>query len=839
MHKFKKAQAQNKLSIEKHLEANASLNSSSEEEDETNEDDVQNVVDKVLSAYKGQGIDAEKVISYLVNSFQSSSAVCLICISTVKKIDPIWNCRICYAFLHLSCILHWINDSLNYKRAKGITQIWACPKCRMEYGQDQIPRSYKCFCRKTIDPPYQPWMIPHSCGETCGKLLQPECGHKCVLLCHPGPCPPCAKMVMVKCYCGKLPAQPRRCNAKNWSCGNVCNTKYESCMHSCGNLCHTGECLPCMETVSLKCRCKSSQKEEKCHKGIWICEKPCNRKFSCNVHVCESTCHLPGDCGDCPMEKNRFCPCGKKRYEVSCRQQQVPACGDTCGKLLNCGSHYCNMRCHTDRCGQCLEVVTKTCRCGSYTKEIACVKEFHCNKKCTQTRLCGRHLCNKKCCDCVLKNASNLCEKICGETLNCRKHKCAAPCHSGPCYPCNRTDVIQCRCGSSRITVPCGTRKRIRPPPCNKSCKIPPICHHSKRETHKCHQGSCPPCKKVCGLIYKRCGHCCPATCHTKVWVKVKVNGAKSQPIGPWEKRQEDVMQLKTLPCPPCEVSVPVTCLGGHETRPWPCHMSRPSSCGRVCGRPLPCKNHTCELTCHKVGTVNEVDGTSSNGTPCMECVNECLFSRPTGCTHACPQPCHPAPCKPCKQLVRVSCHCGISTLYRHCVDLTSASSKRRNELLRCGNQCPKNYSCGHRCVNDCHSGTCTKGEECNKKVRLWCKCKRIKKDFLCSLIQKKQITVECDDVCESMKNERNQAQEAMMARKREAEELRNREEIEKFEKKFKPRRKKRDKYDNSKQSQDNTGYKRKIALIVAIIIVLIGVIIAYTNGLNFNILES
>lgn len=89
MHKFKKAQAQNKLSIEKHLEANALLNSSSEEEDETNEDDFQNVVDKVLSAYQGQGIDSEKVISYLVNSFQSSSAVCLICISTVKKIDPV------------------------------------------------------------------------------------------------------------------------------------------------------------------------------------------------------------------------------------------------------------------------------------------------------------------------------------------------------------------------------------------------------------------------------------------------------------------------------------------------------------------------------------------------------------------------------------------------------------------------------------------------------------------------------------------------------------------------------------------------------------------------------
>ncbi|XP_011876774.1 PREDICTED: NF-X1-type zinc finger protein NFXL1 [Vollenhovia emeryi] len=833
MQKFKRAQAQNKLSIERHLEANASLNSSSEEEDETNEEDVQNAVGKVLSAYQGQGMDAERVMSYLVNSFQTSSAVCLICISTVKKMDPIWNCDKCYAFLHMSCILHWINDSLSYKRARGITPIWACPKCRMEYDQEQIPRLYRCFCKKTVDPPHQPWAIPHSCGETCGKPLQPECGHKCVLLCHPGPCPPCAKMVSVKCYCGKLPAQPRRCNAKDWSCGTVCNKRYDSCAHSCSSLCHTDECPPCVEVTPLKCRCKSNEKVGECHEGTWVCEKPCNRRFSCNVHSCESTCHLPGDCGNCPLEKNRSCPCGKKRYEVSCRRQQVPTCGDTCGKLLDCGSHLCNMRCHADRCGQCLEVVTKACRCGSYTKEIACAKEFHCNKKCIQMRLCGRHLCNRKCCDCISKSTSNACEKTCENTLNCRKHKCAAPCHSGPCYPCTRTDVIQCRCGGSKITVPCGTRKRIKPPLCNKSCKIPPICHHSKRETHKCHHGPCPPCKKVCGLTHKRCGHTCPATCHTKVWVKSRANGIKAQPVGPWD-RPKDVMELKTLPCPPCEVSVPVTCLGGHETRPWPCHMSRPSSCGRSCGRLLPCENHACESTCHKLQTPdNESNG---GGAPCMECERECNFARPPGCTHACPRPCHPAPCKPCKQLVRVSCHCGISTLYRHCVNLTSATSKERDELLKCGNQCPKNYPCGHRCVNDCHSGECKGGEGCSKKVRLWCKCKRIKKDYLCSLLQKEPITVECDGVCESLRNERKEAQEAMIARKLEEEELRNREEIEKFEKKFKPRRKRKDKYDSAKQSRGSAKNRYRSAWILAIIVSIVGIIIAYLTAPDLNV---
>ncbi|XP_020287861.1 NF-X1-type zinc finger protein NFXL1 isoform X2 [Pseudomyrmex gracilis] len=620
------------------------------------------------------------------------------------------------------------------------------------------------------------------------------------------------------------------------------------------SLCHSGKCPPCEEVLLLKCRCKSNEKEGRCSESTWICEKPCNRKFSCNVHVCESTCHSPDDCGNCPLEKNRTCPCGKKRYEVSCEQQQVPTCGDTCGKLLDCGSHYCSMRCHTDRCGPCLEVVTKSCRCGSYTKELACVKEYHCNKKCTQMRQCGKHLCNRKCCDCVLKNTLNPCERTCENTLKCRKHKCGAPCHSGPCYPCNRTDVIQCRCGSNKITVPCGSKRR-KSLPCNKPCKIPPICHHSKQETHKCHQGPCPPCKKICGITYKRCGHSCQATCHTKVYVKVKTQPSVGYP---WDNKHEritsrdGIKQLKTLPCPPCEVSVPVTCLGGHETRLWPCYMSKPSSCGRSCDQLLSCKNHTCELICHKIR--NSESKSDDNGIPCMECEKSCQFARPQGCTHPCLQPCHPGSCEPCNQLVRVSCHCGISTLYRHCVDLTSATNEKRDELLKCGNQCPKNYSCGHRCVNDCHSGPCKGGEECSKKIRLWCKCKRIKKDFFCSLLQKEQITVECDNICESLMNERKEAEEARMAKKREVEELRNRKEIEKFQKKFKPRRKRKDKYEKSEQLRENVGTRAwklfkgfffnwnilliivNFVLVVACVICILAIVAMWNNAAESNL---
>lgn len=60
------------------------------------------------------------------------------------------------------------------------------PKCRSQYSQRAIPTRYLCFCGKKIDPAFDPWLPPHSCGEICGRKLKPLCGHSCLLLCHPG-----------------------------------------------------------------------------------------------------------------------------------------------------------------------------------------------------------------------------------------------------------------------------------------------------------------------------------------------------------------------------------------------------------------------------------------------------------------------------------------------------------------------------------------------------------------------------------------------------------------------------------------------------------------------------
>ena len=86
MRKFRRAQAQNQASIEKHLVANNVESSSSDDE---NEEVLETAVEKVLSTYQREGGDVNKTSSYLTETLQSGGAVCLICISSVKKTDAV------------------------------------------------------------------------------------------------------------------------------------------------------------------------------------------------------------------------------------------------------------------------------------------------------------------------------------------------------------------------------------------------------------------------------------------------------------------------------------------------------------------------------------------------------------------------------------------------------------------------------------------------------------------------------------------------------------------------------------------------------------------------------
>ena len=360
---------------------------------------------------------------------------------------------------------------------------WSCPKCRNESPAIFIPKEYRCYCGRERDPAFDPWQTPHSCGERCNRQLS-GCTHKCALLCHPGPCPPCPQTVQQACHCGQSSPVTRRCSAAAWSCGQECGGRLGCGAHFCPATCHPGECAPCERTSVQSCECKKTKEPRQCSAPQFKCGHPCGALLSCGFHNCDHICHPPGPCPPCPLSLDRHCPCGKSVVRLPCTEA-TPTCGDTCGKTLGCGSHTCAERCHRGSCPSCLQMKVKKCRCGARQKEVQCAKTFTCEAKCRLMRDCQRHQCNRKCCvgDCPP------CEQMCGKTLNCKNHKCLSRCHRGACYPCQLEVEVRCACGATKAKVPCGREKVTRPPRCRKPCSAPSNCHHEQRAPHPCHSG--------------------------------------------------------------------------------------------------------------------------------------------------------------------------------------------------------------------------------------------------------------------------------------------------------------------------------------------------------------
>lgn len=106
-----------------------------------------------------------------------------------------------------------------------------------------------------------------SCGERCDRPA-PGCAHPCMLLCHPGPCPPCPRAVSASCYCGALVTN-KRCGRQEFSCGGTCGAPLP-CGHTCPLVCHDGDCPPCNLASSVACRCGAEAAQLPCsQQGVY------------------------------------------------------------------------------------------------------------------------------------------------------------------------------------------------------------------------------------------------------------------------------------------------------------------------------------------------------------------------------------------------------------------------------------------------------------------------------------------------------------------------------------------------------------------------------------------
>ncbi|CAK9171785.1 unnamed protein product, partial [Ilex paraguariensis] len=701
--------------------------------------DLSNTIFKSYIEITGQSSpDLSKIQSFLTSS-RSGALSCLICLERIRPSDPTWSCSSrCFAVLHLLCIQSWARQSSDLSAARAAARaasvddhsFWHCPKCRIEYPKSQIPKTYLCFCGKLENPTHDPWVLPHSCGEICERPLKYNCGHYCLLLCHPGPCPACPKLVKTRCFCGAV-EDVKRCGFKNFSCYGVCKKLLDCGIHRCGEICHEGECPPCRAQGVYKCQCGQVEEQRECYERVFRCEIPCQRLLGCGKHLCSRGCHQ-GECGECPLQGKRTCPCGKRVYEGMACDVVVPVCGATCDKMLQCGFHRCPERCHRGPCIEtCRIVVTKSCRCGSLKKQVPCYQDLACERKCQRQRDCGRHACKRRCCD----GDCPPCSEICDRRLRCKNHKCPSPCHRGACAPCPIMVKISCFCGDTHFEVPCGTEKEQKPPRCPRPCHIAPLCNHgSKCKPHRCHYGACPPCRLICDEEYS-CGHKCKLRCH----------GPKPLPNPEFAlkpKKKKPNHQSECTPgslCPPCSELVWRSCVGHHigAERMMVCSARAEFSCDNLCGNLLPCTNHYCTYTCHTLKSRSLTSGQHERDLSCEVCNLPCQKERQPACPHPCPLLCHPSECPPCKVLIKRSCHCGSMVHVFECMYYNSLSGEEQMKVRSCRGPCHRKLAnCTHLCPEICHPGQCPSPDKCSKKVTVRCGCQNLKKEWLCQDVQ-------------------------------------------------------------------------------------------------------
>ena len=103
---------------------------------------------------------------------------------------------------------------------------------------------------KLKDPEFDQYITPHSCGEVCGRQRDRHCPHRCNVLCHPGPCPPCQAFTTKSCACGKTRQTVKCASASTTRCDKACEKTRNCGKHSCLSVCHEASCDPCSETVS-------------------------------------------------------------------------------------------------------------------------------------------------------------------------------------------------------------------------------------------------------------------------------------------------------------------------------------------------------------------------------------------------------------------------------------------------------------------------------------------------------------------------------------------------------------------------------------------------------------
>ena len=355
------------------------------------------------------------------------------------------------------------------------------------------------------------WTGTFDCGNGCQRRY--DCGkHTCEKKCHPQelttPHCPRSPDVVFYCPCGKTSlndvssALRETCEDPIPNCDKKC-LKRLPCVHSCLQTCHADDCMPCLMTVSISCRCGRTHSSTVCHQGNEErpqCMRACRATLNCGRHECgERCCSGEKKAAERQATKRKLRPLGASRL-VDEGFEAEHICTRSCGRMLKCGNHTCPELCHKGPCGSCREAIFDeiSCHCGKTVLQppLPCgTSPPPCRFDCERPRDCGHprvpHSCHgddetcpkcpflaQKPCLCGKKTLKTQpcwlsevrCGEVCGKKLKCGSHFCRKQCHRpGECEDIGRS------CQQA-----CGKAKKACGHPCEEQCHAPSSCREDK-----------------------------------------------------------------------------------------------------------------------------------------------------------------------------------------------------------------------------------------------------------------------------------------------------------------------------------------------------------------------
>lgn len=601
----------------------------------------------------------------IIEEIQNGTYVCLVCTSEIDSDCEIWSCESCFRVYDLECIRDWAIRGSSTKNKK-----WRCPSCNDEISK--IPSKFTCWCGK-VENPQSNSLIP-------------------------------------------------------FSCGNICNTKYEDCIHSCSSPCHPAQHPICGALGPvMKCQCGNHQRQVPCiitpYKTGWTCEDKCDISICDMGHKCIKNCHS-GFCGICHVPVKGSCYCGKNDLEIKCHDKYLKPCDDRVGigfceettkYFFDCNVHFEILDCQPPRISEPCKhspEVSNTCYCG-------------------KSPASGR----SKCTDPIPE-----CELVCGKLMDCGC-TCEMKCHEGPCE-CFKIIKTKCSCQNYEYLVPCKALQQEFSPQCEHKCDALLSC---RRHYHK---AQCCEYEKV-ALDRERL---------RKKQIRNKLVSNVNQDIMSIESIHictKNCNRLKACqkhscdalchagPCQPCLESTndDLVCNCGKTVIPAPVRCGTKINCVEQCVRSKSC-GHKPEIHhCHETGVCP----------PCTERISrKCECGRNDMPNILCS-----APVPKCSYICRELKNCGH--------ECSRACSKACNEgvhLSYCSSVCKKiRKSCPHRCQEKCHFGKKECDDvSCRELIELSCDCGRIVKKVPCGADKTKDSVIDsklhCDEECESIQRD-------------------------------------------------------------------------------------